>query len=72
MIPDFFTSSLDDAIQEVAKRRGNPEAKDLMHRVEPSPYGGYRVRSYVAELYVDMLADGVPLPPIRGNYGEAA
>jgi hypothetical protein len=65
MFPDSFHDNLADALEEVAKRRADPQSKDLITRVERSGYGGLRVRSLPAEFYIDLLADG-PMP-ISGN-----
>jgi hypothetical protein len=65
MFPDSFHDNLADALDEVAKRRADPQGKGLITRVEPSGYGGLRVRSLPAEFYIDLLADG-PIP-ISGN-----
>ena len=61
MFPDSFHDNIADALEEVAKRRADPEGKNLITRVEPSGYGGFKVRSIPAEFYIDLLADG-PMP----------
>ncbi len=64
MFADTFHDNKADAMKEVARRRGDPAARDLVTRVQESPYGGYRVRSMPADFYVDQIADG---PGIFGD-----
>jgi len=70
-IADAFFASLSEAMGEAKRRRANPDIKDYLTRVEESPYGGYRVRSFPAELYVDQLADGpaVGFAPLKHLIG---
>ena len=58
MFADTFHDTKAAAMKEVARRRADPASRDLVTRVEDSPYGGYRVRSMPADFYVDQLADG--------------
>jgi hypothetical protein len=58
MFSDSFHTRLADAMKEASRRRADPKARDLITRVEESPYGGYRVRSMPADFYVDQIADG--------------
>lgn len=57
MMGDTFHDSKTAAFEEAKRRRSDPAAKDFIIRVEPSPYGGYKVRAYPVDLYVDGLAD---------------
>jgi hypothetical protein len=66
MFADTFHKTKQEAMDEVARRRADPQGKELVTRVERSPYGGYRVRSMPADYYVDMLADG-PVPVSAGH-----
>jgi len=61
MFADAFHDSLADATKEAARRRTGLAARDLVTRIEKSPYGGYRVRSMPADFYVDQIADGPSL-----------
>jgi hypothetical protein len=65
MFADTFHEKLVDAMNEASRRRAHPDGKGFVTRVERSPYGGYRVRSLPAEFYVDQLADGPAVLPIR-------
>jgi hypothetical protein len=58
MFPDSFHKTMQEAMEEVARRRADPQGKEIVTRIQSSPYGGFRVRSLPADLYVDMLADG--------------
>ena len=62
-LSDTFHRTTADAMGEASKRRANPAFKDFLTRVEPSPYGGFRVRSFPAELFIDQLADGPAVGP---------
>ena len=62
-LSDSFHKTLAEAMQEAARRRSNPASKDFLTRVEPSPYGGFRVRSFPADLFIDQLADGPATSP---------
>jgi hypothetical protein len=63
MFSDTFHNTLAEAMDEIARRRAALQGKELVTRVERSPYGGYRVRSMPAEYYVDLMADG----PVASN-----
>jgi hypothetical protein len=58
MFADTFHQHMADAMKEVSRRRSDPASRDLVTRVEESPYGGYRVRSVPADFFVDQIADG--------------
>jgi hypothetical protein len=66
MFADTFHKTMREAMDEVARRRADPQGKELVTRIDRSPYGGYRVRSMPADYYVDMLADG-PVPISTGH-----
>jgi hypothetical protein len=67
MFSDTFHDTLAAAMDEVARRRGDPQGKELVTRIERSAYGGgYRVRSMPADYFVDLLADG-PIPVSGGR-----
>jgi hypothetical protein len=61
MFSDTFHDTLADAMEEVARRRNDPQGKELVTRIDRSPYGGFRVRSMPADYFIDLLADG-PVP----------
>jgi hypothetical protein len=68
MFSDTFHDTIAQAMEEVARRRSDPQGKELVTRVERSPYGGYRVRPMPADFYVDLLSDGpVPISAISGR-----
>lgn len=58
MFADTFHKTLRDAMEEAGRRRTSPDGGSYLTNVEPSPYGGFRVRSMPAELYVDQLIEG--------------
>ncbi len=62
-LSDTFHRTMTEAMEEASRRRANPVFKDFLTRVEPSPYGGFRVRSFPAELFIEQLADGPAIGP---------
>lgn len=62
MLQDFFCDTLDQALAELNRRKSEPSTREYIHKVEPSPYGGYRVWSVDASVYADMIAEGIQLP----------
>ena len=60
MYADTFHKDFREAMEESGRRRAEPGSAAYLTRVERSPYGGYRVRSIPADLFVDQLIDGVP------------
>ncbi len=58
MSPDTFHKTLGEAMEEMGRRRASLDGGSYITKVEPSPYGGFRVRSLPAELYVDQLIEG--------------
>ncbi len=65
MIKDAYFDRLRDALEEVRRRRTDPEAGDMITRFEESPYGGYRVRSMPADFLIDSMVDGIQPPHSR-------
>ncbi len=55
---DTFHATMSEALAEAARRKADASAKDMLIRVEPSNYGGFRVRSIPADLYIDQMTDG--------------
>ena len=66
MFVDTFHKTMREAMDEVARRRADPQGRELMTRIERSPYGGFRVRSMLADFFVDTIADG-PMPISTGH-----
>jgi len=64
---DSFHDTMREAYIEANRRTSDPAFPDMIIRVEPSRYGGFRVRSIPADLYIDQLVDGPFLP----GYGAA-
>lgn len=62
MIVDSYFKTRREADQEARQRRGDPNLAGMITEVSPSGYGGYRVHSVSAELMVEFLVDGLPLP----------
>ena len=63
--PAVYCKTLDEALEEVARRRAT-KAAGTITKYERSPYGGYRVYSVEADVFVDDLLDPV-LPNTRGD-----
>jgi hypothetical protein len=42
---DTFHPTMSEALAETARRKADGCAKDMLARIEPSRYGGFRVRS---------------------------
>ena len=71
MFVDTFHNTMADAMEEVARRRSDPNGAELITRVEPSPYGGFRVRSVPADIWLEMQAGaGLTASPYRGRASE--
>ena len=62
---DAFFDTMREAMEEAQRRKADPKLKDFLTRVEPSSYGGFRVSSMPAEIFVDQLADGFLTPSPR-------
>ena len=58
---DFYCDSIDEVFEEIRRRKSAPGAEGAITRFEESRYGGYRVYSVDAELFVDDLVD--PIQP---------
>lgn len=58
---DLCCETLEGATAEVARRKKLPDGQFMIHRIVDSPYGGYRITSILADVYADMLAEGIPL-----------
>jgi hypothetical protein len=58
MFADTYHESIEDALAETARRRSDPTGREFVTKIEPSSYGGYRVRSLPADFFIDQLADG--------------
>ena len=58
MFADTFHTTLREAMEEAGQRRSSSDGGSYLTNVERSPYGGFRVRSIPAELYVDQLIEG--------------
>jgi hypothetical protein len=62
MASEFFCDTLEEAVEEVKRRKAAPGGADMIHKIERSPYRGYRVWSLSAEVYAEMLAEGIDFP----------
>jgi hypothetical protein len=58
---DTFHDTIGEAYTEATRRKSDPAYGDMVIRVEPSGYGGFRVRSTPSDLYIDQLIDGPSL-----------
>ena len=57
---DGIHKTIDQAYDELGRRKVS--SPGMFHRIEMSPYGGYLIVSIDADLYADMIADGIKLP----------
>lgn len=65
--------SYEAAHAEIQRRKAMSEFEGYLHRIEKSPYEGYRIWSMDAEVYADFVSDGLPvLQPIRKSSGYPA
>lgn len=55
---DACFDTQDDALDEVRRRRSDPDKADMIVRCEQTGYGNWLVRSIPADLIVEALADG--------------
>jgi hypothetical protein len=67
MLPDSFHETMPDAMRELERRRKVAGERDCISRIEPSPYGGYRVRSIPVDFLVDMATDWGMMPDNRNK-----
>ena len=70
LVQDFYCDKLDQVFEEIRRRKSAPGAESVITRFEESPYGGYRVYSVDAEIFVDELLD--PIQPRVPPSGFAA
>ena len=66
LIPDTYVDTMEEALDEVAKRRMGSAAADSLTRIVESPYGGFRVFSVSRTLAIELftaMADSQGLPP---------
>ena len=64
---DVYCDTIDAAFEEMRRRKTVSGTEGIITRFEESPYGGYRVYSVSAELYVDELLEPVRLRMRRGG-----
>jgi hypothetical protein len=62
-LTDSYVRTPEEALAEIRRRRSLPEGAGFIHRYEPSPYGGYRVRTISPDFEMDFAfeAGGVDL-----------
>ena len=58
-----------EALEEVRRRRSEPEGAGLIYKIVKSRYGtGFKIMVMDPELYVDMLTGELPtIPQLRGS-----
>jgi hypothetical protein len=61
---DAFFETYHEALRE-AQRRKAASVDSMITRIEESPYGGYRVWSMPADVYVDLLSDNLPTRSVK-------
>jgi hypothetical protein len=65
MFADSFCDTLTAAMAEVDRRRSQNRGEQMITRIEDSPYGGFRVRSFPAEFIVDSVSEPGAIPLSR-------
>lgn len=65
LFTDFYCDTIDSAFEEISRRKAMQGTKSIITRYEESPYGGFRVYSMSAEVFVDDLVD--PVHPKRAT-----
>jgi hypothetical protein len=65
MFVDTFHDTYAQAMEELERRRANPQGKDLITRIDTSPYGGFRVRSMPADLWIELATEGMVSPVLN-------
>lgn len=64
-IPDVYFDTLDEAFQELQRRRASHE--NMISRVNDSRYGGYVVHSIPVDLFIDELAEPLTVTQFPGQ-----
>ena len=64
---DFYCDTINAAFEEISRRKAMQGTESIITRYEESPYGGFRVHSMSAELFVDDLLD--PVYPMKRATG---
>ena len=63
VIQDSYVDDIEEALEEVEKRRASPVAVDAVTRIIESPYGGFRVftvsRSLAIEIFTGLAEEGM-------------
>lgn len=67
LFTDFYCDTIDSAFEEISRRKAMQSTESIITRYEESPYGGFRVYSMSAEVFVDDLAD--PIHPMKRATG---
>ena len=62
---DFYCDTIDEAFEEVRRRKSSPGAEGTITRFEESRYGGYRVYTVDAEFFLDQIEPIQPRIPFR-------
>jgi hypothetical protein len=64
MLLDRHYGSLADAEKAAREERRTKADDSVIVKVEKSPYGGYRLRSFPMDVWVEASADGLPMDSI--------
>ncbi len=57
LIPDSYLDTIEEALEEVEKRRAAPVSADAVTRFVESPYGGFKVFTISRMLAMELLAE---------------
>ena len=67
----FMYPTYMEAYDEVQRRKKASDGSRLVHRISKSTYGGYRITTLPADLYVDMLVGNVTaIPGVKDSIFE--
>ena len=66
VLPDSYFDTMDEALEEVDRRKGTSSASEAVTRIAESPYGGYVVHSVSAEAFGRALSS--PIHPLAAEF----
>lgn len=67
LLPDRYYDTLQEAVNEVSRRKMSQVADDAVTRFEKLPYGSYRVYTVSFRAAMDVIADGADPELLLGH-----
>lgn len=67
LLPDRYYDTLQEALDEVSRRKMSQVADDAVTRFEKLPYGSYRVYTVSFRVAMDVIADGADPELLLGH-----